>query len=85
MKKRIIVGISGASGVIYGVRTLIHLQKIPEIESHLVMSEGGRITIPIETDYKADDVADMADVVDHVQVGATVEIVEMLSPAAHDM
>ena len=37
MKNRIIVGISGASGVIYGVRTLQHLQAIDNVETHLVL------------------------------------------------
>lgn len=63
MVKRIIVGMSGASGVIYGIRTLLHLRSMPEVESHLVLSEGARITIPIETDYKVDEVTAMADVV----------------------
>ena len=61
--KRMIIGISGASGVIYGIRALMHLQAMPDIETHLVLSEGGRINIPIETDYSIDDVEAMADVV----------------------
>ena len=63
MKKRIIVGLSGASGVIYGIRTLLHLSAMDDVETHLVMSEGARITIPIETSYDAAVVADLADVV----------------------
>ena len=50
MKKRIIVGLSGASGVIYGIRTLEHLRSIDDVEVHLVMSEGARVNIKIETD-----------------------------------
>lgn len=63
MKKRIIVGLSGASGVIYGIRTLMHLGKLADVESHLVMSEDAKINIRIETDYSVDEVAEMADVV----------------------
>jgi len=63
MKKRIIVGISGASGVIYGIRALQHLREIPNVESHLVLSEGGRVNVKIETDYDVDEVKSLADVV----------------------
>ena len=63
MKKRIIVGLSGASGVIYGIRTLEHLQSMEDVESHLVMSEGARINIKIETNYEVEAVQELADVV----------------------
>ena len=63
MKKRIIVGLSGASGVIYGIRTLEHLQSMENVESHLVMSEGARINIKIETDYDIEAVRASASVV----------------------
>ena len=63
MKKRIIVGLSGASGVIYGIRMLEHLQSMEDVESHLVMSEGARINIKIETNYDVDAVNGLADVV----------------------
>ena len=49
MKKRLIVGLSGTSGVIYGIRTLLHLQAMEDVETHLVMSEGARVTVQIET------------------------------------
>ena len=42
MKKRIIIGISGASGVIYGVRLLALLKGKKEIETHLIISEAGK-------------------------------------------
>jgi len=63
MKKRIIVGITGSSGVIYGIRTLIHLRNMEDIETHLVLTEGARVTIPIETRDRIDDVLRLADVV----------------------
>ncbi len=63
MTKRIIVGMSGASGVIYGIRTLEHLREMEDVETHLVMSEGARINIKIETDYDVDDVKKLADTV----------------------
>ena len=60
MKKRIIVGISGASGVIYGVRCLQLLGET-DYETHLVISEYGKLNIEIETTYSADEVMSMAD------------------------
>ena len=70
MKRRLVVGIAGASGVIYGVRLLEHLQKT-DVETHLVLSESGRRNIEIETAYDADQVVEMADVVyDNRDVGA---------------
>jgi len=63
MKKRIIIGISGASGVIYGIRTLEHLREFPDVETHLVLSEGGRVNVRIETTYRTDEVTALADVV----------------------
>jgi 4-hydroxy-3-polyprenylbenzoate decarboxylase len=59
MSKRIIIGIAGASGVIYGVR-ILGLLKEKGFETHLVISQSGRKNIEIETDYKADDVTAMA-------------------------
>ncbi len=62
MPKRIIVGISGASGVIYGVRLLEALRPT-DCETHLVISEAGRLNIEIETRYRPAEVEAMADVV----------------------
>lgn len=56
---RLIVGISGASGVIYGVRILEMLQDTP-IETHLVMTKSAEITLAYETDRKVRDVKDLA-------------------------
>ena len=60
---RIIVGISGASGAIYGVRLLEVLREQDNVETHLVMSATGRMNIQIETDWKIRDVESLADVV----------------------
>lgn len=70
MKKRLVVGIAGASGVIYGVRLLEHLRE-SDVETHLILSEAGRRNIEIETTHKADEVAAMAaKVYDNRDVGA---------------
>ncbi len=58
---RLIVGISGASGVIYGVRLLEVLREVPEVETHLVMSSAARQTIVLETDYQVKEVEALAD------------------------
>ena len=48
--KRLIVGISGASGVIYGIRVLEMLKQQADVETHLIMSGSAKRTIQIETD-----------------------------------
>ncbi|MEO1190730.1 MAG: UbiX family flavin prenyltransferase [Pseudomonadota bacterium] len=57
---RLVVGISGASGIIYGVRLLQMLQDLP-VESHLVMSRSAEVTLAYETDLKVADVKNLAD------------------------
>lgn len=59
---RLIVGISGASGVIYGIR-LLELLKRAHIESHLIMSKAAQVTLAYETDLKVADVEKLATVV----------------------
>jgi 4-hydroxy-3-polyprenylbenzoate decarboxylase len=59
--KRIIVGISGATGAVYGIRLLQILHSVPEVESHLVLSEASRRTILLETNYTAEEVESLAD------------------------
>jgi len=61
--KRLIVGISGASGAIYGVRLLQVLRDVAEVETHLVMSQAARQTLSLETDYSLRDVQALADVI----------------------
>jgi 4-hydroxy-3-polyprenylbenzoate decarboxylase len=71
MPKRIVVGISGASGVTYGVRLLSALKKT-DYETHLIISKSGELNIEIETDYNPADVKAMADYVyDHKNVAAS--------------
>ncbi|WP_428943617.1 UbiX family flavin prenyltransferase [Pantoea sp. FN060301] len=65
--KKLIIGISGASGVIYGVRALQILQQVSGVETHLVMSQAARQTLALESDYSVRDVQAMADVVHDVR------------------
>ena len=58
---RLIVGISGASGTLYGVRILEVLRKT-DIETHLVMSKSAEMTLAYETDLKAKDIRALATV-----------------------
>jgi 4-hydroxy-3-polyprenylbenzoate decarboxylase len=71
MAKRIVIGISGASGVTYGVRMLDVLRQT-DFETHLIISNAGRLNIEIETSYKPADVETMADFVyDHKDMAAS--------------
>jgi flavin prenyltransferase len=58
--KRIAVGISGASGAIYGIRFLEILRELPDLESHLIVSDAAKRTIVEETDYAVRDVEALA-------------------------
>ena len=60
--KRLIVGLSGASGMIYGIRLLEVLRQVEGVETHLVVSQAGAQTIGLETDYTLDEVEALADV-----------------------
>ena len=72
MAKRIVIGISGATGVIYGV-TMLQLLKDKGYEIHLIISEAGRRNIEIETNYKAADIEALANYVyDNKDVGAPI-------------
>ena len=64
-RPRLIVGISGASGVIYGVRLLQALKELPRelsVETHLVMTRTAEVALAHETDFKIEDVRRLADV-----------------------
>lgn len=70
--RRLVVGISGASGTIYGIRILELLAKT-DIETHLVMSKSAEMTLAYETDYKTKDIRALARV-NHpnADIGATI-------------
>ena len=71
-KPRLIVGISGASGVIYGVR-ILELLRGMDIETHLVMSKSAEMTLAYETDLKPKDVRALAAVNHSVaDIGASI-------------
>ena len=59
--KRIIVGISGAAGAIYGIRTLEVLKEDPEVETHLILTDAAALTIREETQWKVNEVIALAD------------------------
>ncbi len=71
--KRLIVGITGASGVIYGIRALEILRKVKGVESHVILSPAAARTIAEETDYSVDTVKKLAGVMyNHKDIGAAI-------------
>ena len=71
--RRLIVGLSGATGSIFGIRILQVLHPIPDIETHLVMSKAAKMTLQVETPHSAKEVEDMADVVHDINnIGASI-------------
>lgn len=72
-KERLIVGITGASGVIYGIRALEILRHNEHIETHLIVSPSGLRTVTEETSYTASQVKELADVVhSYKDIGASI-------------
>jgi len=72
MVKRLIIGITGASGVIYGIRALEMLKHL-EIESHLILSSAAKVTIAHETEWRVSDVEALASVRhDYRDLGASI-------------
>ena len=57
---RLVVGISGSSGAIYGIRLLEVLRGVPDVETHLIISAAAKRTILEETDYSLKDVEALA-------------------------
>ncbi|MBG3013138.1 UbiX family flavin prenyltransferase [Proteus faecis] len=71
--KKLIVGLTGASGAIYGIRLLEILKSVPSVETHLVISQAARRTISLETDYSLKDIYALADVIyDDRDIGASI-------------
>lgn len=71
-KKRIVVGISGATGAIYGVRLLQVLAEL-DVETHLVLTDPGRRNIELETDWAVADVEKFATQIHDISnIGATI-------------
>jgi flavin prenyltransferase len=71
--RRLVVGISGSSGAVYGARLLEVLADLPDVETHLVMTRGAEATIAFETSYDPDQVRAFADVsYDDANVGAAI-------------
>jgi 4-hydroxy-3-polyprenylbenzoate decarboxylase len=69
--KRVIIGISGASGAVFGIRALQVLASLSDVESHLILSPGAARTLAEETDWTPDAVRKLADVCHaHGDVGA---------------
>ena len=71
-QKRLIVGISGASGIIYGIRLLEFLKEL-NVESHLVMSKAASVTAGLETNSAISKINKLATVVHKVEnIGASI-------------
>lgn len=72
-KKRIVIGMSGASGAILGIELLKLLREAPEYETHLVISQGAAQTIQHETEYQLQQVEKLADMVYDINaIGASI-------------
>ncbi|KHJ70048.1 MULTISPECIES: UbiX family flavin prenyltransferase [Pantoea] len=71
-RRRIIVGISGASGFQYGMKAL-HLLRDQDVEVHLVVTKGAEVTRSMETHWQRQDVVDLADEVHSISnLGASI-------------
>lgn len=69
--RRVVVGVSGATGAVYGIRLLEILKTLPEVESHVIISPAAKRTLRHETDYSLKDVEALADVLyDYRDIGA---------------
>ena len=61
--RRIVLGMTGATGAVLGIQLLRRLQQCPDVETHLVLSRWARATIHLETELSARDVEGLADIV----------------------
>ena len=72
-KKRVVIGMSGASGAILGIEALRIFRELGGYETHLIVSTGAKLTIALETGATLDEVRGLADVVhDNANLGAAV-------------
>jgi len=70
---RLVVGISGSTGVVYGIRLLQVLREVSQAETHLIITTPGKRTIVEETDYTVQEVEALAThVYDNRDIGAAV-------------
>src|SRR5258708_28482621 len=65
-KPRLIVGLSGSSGLPYGIRLLEVLRKLATHEVHLILTDAAKLNISVETDWRVKDVEALADVAHNV-------------------
>lgn len=71
--RRIIVGLTGASGVIYGIRALQLLRELPDVETHAIISPSALVTAQTETEMTADEIKALPDVLHSFKdIGAAV-------------
>ena len=71
--KRLVIGMSGSSGVIYGIRMLEVLAKDPEVETHLILSQAAKMNMGIGTEWSVADVEALADEVhNNKNIGASI-------------
>lgn len=71
MKKRLVIGVSGASGAPLALGLLRQLRRRPEVETHLILTRGGEMTLQQELGMSAEAFADLADVIhDNTNIGA---------------
>ena len=71
--RRIVVGITGATGAVYGVRLLARLRAVPGVETHLVVSDAASLTLHQEVGMQRRDVEALADVVHkNREIGASI-------------
>lgn len=71
--RRLIVGVSGATGTIYGIRILEVLSRLKDVETHLVLTRAAKMTIQVETPHSVKDVEKMANVVHDINnIGASI-------------
>ncbi|EEM08077.1 3-octaprenyl-4-hydroxybenzoate carboxy-lyase [Bacillus pseudomycoides] len=72
VKKRMIVAISGATGIVYGIRLLEVLRRL-DIETHLIVSQSAQMTLNYETDMNIKELRELADVTySHKDIGAAI-------------